>query len=97
MFGVVLMAAGVARMIEISFVLQDAPRFESRPGDEATVTASTSRSFQHLTPFVSLLFTLHDSSSVNHIPPFSVIGSRGVRRRSIALRPRNMLTCAKLV
>ncbi|KAF9519994.1 hypothetical protein BS47DRAFT_1374864 [Hydnum rufescens UP504] len=54
-FGVVLMAAGVARVIEISFVLNDAPRFESPSEGEVLVTSFAQRSFQHLTPFVSLV------------------------------------------
>jgi len=51
-FGVVLMAAGVARVVEISFVLNDAPRFESPSEGEVLVTSFAQRSFQHLTPFL---------------------------------------------
>ena len=46
-FGYTLMAAGAARIVEISFVLRDQNCLDSRNGEE-------NNSFQFLTPFVSL-------------------------------------------
>jgi len=48
-FGYTLMAAGAARIIEISFVLRDKNAVDRRHAEE-------SNSFQYLTPFVSPLF-----------------------------------------
>lgn len=42
-FGYTLMAAGLARIVEIAFVLRDKPALDGEPS-----------SFQHMTPFVSL-------------------------------------------
>ena len=47
-FGYTLMAAGAARVVEISFVLRDKPAISMSGNDP--------NSFQYLTPFVSFLF-----------------------------------------
>ncbi|QRV72673.1 hypothetical protein RhiJN_00687 [Ceratobasidium sp. AG-Ba] len=58
-FGVVLMSAGVARIIEITFVLKDAPSVEDRDairhgGDQDNEI----RAFQHLPPFVINIYSV---------------------------------------
>lgn len=52
MFGMVLGAAGIARIVEICFVLRDAPTESPNSESDHDAAKRALKSFQHMPPFV---------------------------------------------